>query len=272
MSTIKLNEAARKRVLEAIEADRAVGSRQDAADLEMLLKLHDQVHAEVFEPELKGKETAAGRINRLANALNSAMTLDPTLRIASHGTRVEIRPAVGQYHDAGLDHVAEFAEAFDAFVATDPGLPDFDEESRSRLAFFAGLMEACAEDLKEAASRALQCGDEGGALLLIRLQLCQEELAELAEAMAQRDIVECLDALTDMTYVTDGAYLTLGLGHYKLAALAEVHASNMSKLGEDGRPIISDAGRVVKGPNYQPPDLRGVLGVNGLFGAEAGED
>lgn len=272
MTKIKLNDAARMRVLEAIEADRAVGSRQDAADLEMLLKLHDQLHAEVPEPELKGKETAAGRISRLANALNSAITLDPSVRIASHGTRVEIRPAAGQYHDAGLDHVAEFAAAFDAHVAAEPGVPEFRAVSESELGYFMNEMKRCAEDLKRSAARALERGDEAGALLLIRLQLCQEELAELAEAMLERDIVACLDALTDMTYVTDGAYLTLGLGHYKLAALAEVHASNMSKLGEDGRPIISDAGRVVKGPNYQPPDLRSVLGVKGLFGSEAGED
>jgi predicted HAD superfamily Cof-like phosphohydrolase len=38
-------------------------------------------------------------------------------------------------------------------------------------------------------------------------------------------------------------------------ALRRVHKSNMSKLGEDGKPIYREDGKVLKGPNYQPPDL-----------------
>ena len=116
------------------------------------------------------------------------------------------------------------------------------------------------ELLKAYAQEAREGGDEEGCLLLIRLQLIQEELAELAEAMLEGSVVGCLDALTDLTYVVDGTYLTTGLGHYKLAALVEVHRSNMSKLGKDGKPITSSAGRIVKGPGYIPPDLKAVLG------------
>lgn len=254
--SIKLNESARKRVLENIEAERAVGSRQDAADIEMLLKLHDEVH------EVKGKETAQGRVTRLAQALNCALTLTPDLRIASAGTRVEVRPSKGHYFDPGLDHVAEFAEAFGAYVSPETVVPEYQSQCEGDLReYLADAMEL-GDRLKSIASNAMENGDEGGALIAIRLQLCQEELAELAEGMLNRDIVECLDALTDMSYVCDGTYLTLGLGYYKLAAYAEVHASNMSKLGPDGKPIFCDAGRVVKGPNYVKPDLSGVLGMN----------
>lgn len=210
---------------------------------------------------LKGRETARGRIDRLVMALNAAMTLDPGARLVSIGTRLEVREANGHYHDQGLDSVAEFHRAFDAHIATEPGVPKTTEISRRNLEWFAHEAGKLGNDLKSLAAGAKIDGDEAGALLLIRLQLCQEELAELAVGMINRDPVECLDALTDMTYVADGTYLTLGLGHYKAAAFAEVHASNMSKLGEDGKPIISDAGRVVKGPNYRKPDLRGVLGL-----------
>jgi predicted HAD superfamily Cof-like phosphohydrolase len=60
----------------------------------------------------------------------------------------------------------------------------------------------------------------------------------------------------------DGAYLAFGMGHLKQKAFEEVHRSNMSKLGEDGKPIkrIPD-GKILKGPNYFPPDLKKVLYV-----------
>lgn len=217
--------------------------------------------------QLKGRETAQGRIRRLALALNEAMMLDPAARIVSHGTRVEVRPSGGHYHDAGLDAVAEFHRAFDAHIAVEPGVPEFGAAGAEELGVYCDAASELGESLKRAAARMSGYGDKAAALLLIRLQLCQEELAELAQGMINRDIVECLDALTDMDYVANGTYLALGLGHYKAAAREEVHASNMSKLGEDGKPIISDAGRVVKGPNYRKPDLAAALGE----GVEAGE-
>lgn len=197
----------------------------------------------------------------LAARLNEVMMSLPNFRIQSAGTRISIEPANGQYHDTGLDCVAEFHGVFGAHITKEPEVPQFDAEVRSLLETYHRRAATTGESLKDYAQLAAERGDAGGSLLLIRLQLCQEELAELAEAMLNRDIVGCLDALTDMTYVADGTYLTLGLGHYKLAALAEVHRSNMSKLGPDGVPIVSSAGRIVKGPNYSKPDLRAVLGI-----------
>ncbi len=79
---------------------------------------------------------------------------------------------------------------------------------------------------------------------------------ELKEALEQGDLVETLDALIDLQYVLDGAFLSFGLQHVKQAAFDEVHRSNMSKLGEDGKPIHRESdGKVLKGPNYFKPDI-----------------
>jgi predicted HAD superfamily Cof-like phosphohydrolase len=90
----------------------------------------------------------------------------------------------------------------------------------------------------------------------LRVNLLEEEVQELKDALAAGDIVEVLDALTDIQYVLDGAYLSFGLAHLKEPAFAEVQRSNMSKLGLDGKPIRRpEDGKVMKGPNYSPPDL-----------------
>jgi len=91
---------------------------------------------------------------------------------------------------------------------------------------------------------------------LLRINLIAEELEELKEALAAGDVVEVLDALTDLQYVLDGAYLSFGLHDVKHAAFSEVHRSNMSKLGADGKPIRRpEDGKVLKGPDYFKPDL-----------------
>ena len=90
----------------------------------------------------------------------------------------------------------------------------------------------------------------------LRINLLAEELDELKEALAENDIVEVLDALIDLQYVLDGAFLSFGLHSVKQAAFDEVHRSNMSKLGEDGKPIRRESdGKVMKGPNYFKPDI-----------------
>jgi predicted HAD superfamily Cof-like phosphohydrolase len=90
----------------------------------------------------------------------------------------------------------------------------------------------------------------------LRIGLLEEEVQELKDALAAGDMVEVLDALTAIQYVLDGAYLSFGLQHLKETAFAEVQRSNMSKLGEDGKPIYRESdGKVMKGPNYSAPDL-----------------
>jgi predicted HAD superfamily Cof-like phosphohydrolase len=90
----------------------------------------------------------------------------------------------------------------------------------------------------------------------LRVNLLEEEAQELKDALNAGDMVEVLDALTDIQYVLDGAYLSFGLSHLKEPAFAEVQRSNMSKLGEDGKPLRRESdGKVLKGPNYSAPDL-----------------
>lgn len=94
----------------------------------------------------------------------------------------------------------------------------------------------------------------------LRISLLQEELDELKEALAEGNEKEVLDALTDLQYVLDGAYLSLGYHLLKDIAFAEVQRSNMSKLGRDGKPVIRpEDGKILKGPDYSPPDLAMVL-------------
>ena len=93
----------------------------------------------------------------------------------------------------------------------------------------------------------------------LRLELIQEELDELSDAVADRDMLQIADALTDLLYVVYGAGHTFGVDLDE--CFQEVHASNMSKLGEDGRPIHREDGKVMKGPNYFEPDLENILGA-----------
>lgn len=97
------------------------------------------------------------------------------------------------------------------------------------------------------------------ALNELRLDLLYEELDELRDALDDGDAVATLDALTDLQYVLDGAYLSLGFHRVKDAALAEVQRSNLSKLGADGKPVLRADGKVLKGPGFSPPDLAKVL-------------
>lgn len=93
----------------------------------------------------------------------------------------------------------------------------------------------------------------------LRLELIQEELEELSDAVADRDMIQIADALTDLLYVVYGAGHTFGLDLDE--CFQEVHRSNMSKLGENGRPIYREDGKVMKGPGYFEPDLEGILGA-----------
>ena len=87
----------------------------------------------------------------------------------------------------------------------------------------------------------------------LRYDLIKEELDEFKEAIDKKDIKEVADALTDILYVTYGAGHAFGIDLDK--CFEEVQNSNMSKLGNDGRPIYNEKGKVMKGPNYFKPNL-----------------
>jgi len=87
----------------------------------------------------------------------------------------------------------------------------------------------------------------------LRYILVKEELEELKQAIVNKDLLEVADALTDILYVTYGAGHAFGIDLD--SCFEEVQNSNMSKLGDNGKPIYNDAGKVMKGPNYYKPDL-----------------
>jgi predicted HAD superfamily Cof-like phosphohydrolase len=96
-----------------------------------------------------------------------------------------------------------------------------------------------------------ELGDEK--LNQLRISLINEELDELKTAIKDNNILEVADALTDILYVTYGAGHSFGVDLDK--CFDEVQKSNMSKLGDDGKPIYNEAGKVMKGPNYFKPNL-----------------
>lgn len=97
-----------------------------------------------------------------------------------------------------------------------------------------------------------------------RLSLITEELKELQEALANKDLVSVADGLGDLLYVVYGTAHAFGIPID--AVFAEIHNSNMSKLAPDGKPMYRESdGKVMKGPNYFRPNLKSVI----YTGAEA---
>ena len=91
-------------------------------------------------------------------------------------------------------------------------------------------------------------------IVKLRYHLIKEELNELQNAIKTKDLKEIADALTDILYVTYGAGHAYGIDLDK--CFKEVQKSNMSKLGEDGKPIYNKKGKVMKGSKYFEPNLR----------------
>jgi predicted HAD superfamily Cof-like phosphohydrolase len=150
-----------------------------------------------------------------------------------------------RYHDTP---VVEFHEAFGAPVAWSPAVPAEDRrELRCKL-----LLEEVLEFIT--ASGANLCVN-GQDIMFQNVSLVWPNMPNLVEAA---------DALADIRYVTDGAALEWGIPLEK--CLREVHRSNMSKLGEDGKPLLREDGKILKGPHYTPPALGEILelykGVN----------
>ena len=90
-------------------------------------------------------------------------------------------------------------------------------------------------------------------LAALRLDLINEEVQELRDGLGKKSMLEIADALTDILYVVYGAGHAFGIDLDE--CFNEVHRSNMTKLGEDGRPVYREDGKVMKGPHYSEPDL-----------------
>ena len=130
---------------------------------------------------------------------------------------------INPYTDvSNFELVGDFMEAFGQTVQVDPTWPDFSTRE-------------------------------------LRLELISEEFSELAQAIDDRDMIQIADALTDLLYVVYGAGHAFGIDLDE--CFQEVHSSNMSKLGPNGKPIHREDGKVMKGPGYFEPDLEGILGA-----------
>ena len=94
---------------------------------------------------------------------------------------------------------------------------------------------------------------------LLRFNLMKEENEEYFEAAQNGDLVEVADALGDMLYILAGTIIEHGMQHKIVEVFDEIQRSNMSKLGEDGKPIYKEDGKVLKGPNYFKPNIAEIL-------------
>ena len=93
--------------------------------------------------------------------------------------------------------------------------------------------------------------------------LIVEEFKEFLEEEQQmvggirKNEADCLKELADLVYV---CFQYASCQEWDLdQAMLRVHESNLSKLGDDGQPIYREDGKVLKGPNYQPPDLTDLI-------------
>ena len=96
-------------------------------------------------------------------------------------------------------------------------------------------------------------------IVALRHRLMAEENKEYFEAALNDDLVEVADALGDMMYILCGTILSHGMQHIIEEVFEEIQASNMSKLGADGKPIYRTDGKVLKGPGYFKPNIKAVL-------------
>lgn len=96
-------------------------------------------------------------------------------------------------------------------------------------------------------------------VIALRVSLIQEELDEYRAAAEAHDLVAVADALTDLTYVVFGSYVSHGLQEVGAALFDEVHRSNMSKLDANGQVRYRADGKVLKSARWSPPALEAIL-------------
>ncbi len=89
----------------------------------------------------------------------------------------------------------------------------------------------------------------------LRLSLLEEELKELRQAIADRDITEVADAFCDLQYVLSGAILEFGLGAKFKALFDEVQRSNMSKACDSHDEALATMEKYLKEKNT-PSEIR----------------
>lgn len=125
---------------------------------------------------------------------------------------------------------------------------DISHMSDERIALRVGLI---AEELKELLK------DGFGVDTKIEFGAHGENVLSAIKASNTRNITEVADALGDLSYVIDGFAIEAGINLDDV--LGEIHASNMTKIGEDGSPIYRSDNKVLKGPYFVEPNIEQVL-------------
>jgi predicted HAD superfamily Cof-like phosphohydrolase len=103
----------------------------------------------------------------------------------------------------------------------------------------------------------------------LRFELMKEENEEYIQAVIDKDVVEVADALGDQLYILIGTILSHVMQEVIVDVFNEIHRSNMSKLDENGKPIINgqngvlditrELGKVLKSPRYSKPNFDKIL-------------
>jgi len=95
-----------------------------------------------------------------------------------------------------------------------------------------------------------------------------KDCVEAVMETENRDLPQVADACVDLCYVIVGFCLEMGIDFH--AVLEEVQASNMTKMGDDGEPILREDGKVLKGPSYVEADVDRALKGRGLRSGSLG--
>ena len=91
---------------------------------------------------------------------------------------------------------------------------------------------------------------------MLRHKLMAEENDEYFDGCDKGDLIEIADALGDKLYILCGTILKHGMQYIIEKVFDEIHSSNMSKVGEDGKAIMREDGKILKGPSYFKPNLK----------------
>ena len=105
---------------------------------------------------------------------------------------------------------------------------------------------------------------------MLRHRLMREENEEYLEACNNNSLIDIADALGDQLYILCGTILKHGMQYIIEEVFDEIHSSNMSKLDSDGKPVLREDGKILKGPSYFKPDISKFIEYN-VLNEEEGE-
>jgi predicted HAD superfamily Cof-like phosphohydrolase len=153
-----------------------------------------------------------------------------------------------------IEHVKEFHKKFGHPVADKPTIPD----AKTRLLRVKLIME---EAMEFAEASGFPCNvyfaPKPSVSYAVSYSMSIKDVVPEYDSPEKVDIIEAADALADIDYVVQGANLVWGFPAQEI--MEEVQASNMSKLGKDGKPIYNDYGKIMKGPKYFAPNIKKII-------------